>query len=440
MEARSWQMLEIFEIKKDNQFNAKYFIIVVILMFISLNQSGVVYGVNISFADLFCLICLMILIYKDSLLLPFTPVLFFVLVSIVALFSSVFFTPQIFGYNTELYKVFREYIKLFAIFIYFIIGYSLANLELIKIAIKWYSFSALLIGIAGVVVSILNIYNTVQILYDENSTRFRGLMNDPNYFSIMQIIALSYFINKRNIKLCYKLLISLIIVFSVLISGSKTGFVTFCFYVIFKAIEHFIKSKTKLNTLLLIIVLVLIIFIALMIISGILTKLTEYISSIIPSSKRIFLLFVDFREAISGEGSVRTRTWRTALEIFAFSPLTGIGVGTYSGIAELLSGSRAIAHNTYLQLLAQYGLPLTAMFISYVAYIIIKATFNNKELIRNDYTIMTLRDIIIILLIGSLAISLNNARIFWLVLGSLAFYLKTNVRIRKYKLNTANSI
>ena len=161
--------------------------------------------------------------------------------------------------------------------------------------------------------------------------------------------------------------------------------------------------------------------------------------SIIPASKRILSLFIDFKGAFSGEGQ-SDQNVENSIRNFAHSPLTGIGVGTYSGIAELLSGSRAIAHNTYLQLLAQYGLPLTAMFISYVAYIIIKATFNNKELIRNDYTIMTLRDIIIILLIGSLAISLNNARIFWLVLGSLAFYLKTNIRIRKYKLNTANSI
>lgn len=433
-------MLEIFEIKKDNQFNANYFIIVVILMFISLNQSSVVYGVNISFADLFCLICLMILIYKDNLLLPFTPTVFFVLVSIVAVFSSVFLTPQIFDYDIDFYKVFKGYIKLFALFLYFIIGYSLANLDLTKNAIKWYSFFALLIGIAGVVVSTLSNYNIIKIHYGGDPIRFKGLMNDPNYFSIMQIIALSYFINKRNIKLCYKLLISLIIVFSVLISGSKTGFVTFCFYVIFKAIEHFIKSKKNLSVLLIQMVLALIVFITLPIVHSILAELIEYSTSIIPASKRILSLFIDFKGAFSGGGSVRTRTWKTALGIFAHSPLTGIGVGTYSGIAELVSGSRAIAHNTYLQLLAQYGLPLTVMFFSYVVFITIKATFNNKKLIKNDYTIRTMRDIIIILLISSLAISLDNARMFWLVLGSLAFYLKTNVRIRKYKLNTANSI
>ena len=100
-------------------------------------------------------------------------------------------------------------------------------------------------------------------------------------------------------------------------------------------------------------------------------------------------------------------------------------------------GRQAIAHNTYLQLLAQYGLPLTVMFFSYVVFITIKATFNNKKLIKNDYTIRTMRDIIIILLISSLAISLDNARMFWLVLGSLAFYLKTDER--KNKLSTADS-
>ena len=157
-------------------------------MFISFNQSGIIYGLNISFADLFCLICLMLLTYNEHLLLPITPSVFFVLVSIVTVFSSVFLTPQIFDCEIELYKVFKGYIKLFAMFIYFIIGYNLANLDLTNKAMKWYSFSALLIGTAGIVISYLGMNDTLRILYDEqNLTRFKGLMNDPNYFSIMQI-------------------------------------------------------------------------------------------------------------------------------------------------------------------------------------------------------------------------------------------------------------
>ena len=100
-------MIKVFEINKDNRFAAKSFIVVVILMFISFNQSGIIYGLNISFADLFCLICLMLLTYNEHLLLPITPSVFFVLVSIVTVFSSVFLTPQIFDCEIELYKVFK---------------------------------------------------------------------------------------------------------------------------------------------------------------------------------------------------------------------------------------------------------------------------------------------------------------------------------------------
>ena len=196
--------------------------------------------------------------------------------------------------------------------------------------------------------------------YDEkNLTRFKGLMNDPNYFSILQVIALCYFINKRSIKLHFKLLISLLIIISVLISGSKTGFITFCCYIIFKVIEWFFETEKNRSK----IILVLIMLIVLPIVSGIVMKLVEYSMIIIPASERILPVFTNFGEAISGGGSIRIKTWKTALYIFAHSPIMGIGIGTYSDVAEILSGSQLIAHNTYLQLLVEWGLPLTLLFL-----------------------------------------------------------------------------
>ncbi|MDD4146844.1 MAG: hypothetical protein PHS83_07135, partial [Clostridia bacterium] len=77
------------------------------------------------------------------------------------------------------------------------------------------------------------------------------------------------------------------------------------------------------------------------------------------------------------------------------------------------------AENTYLQLAAEWGLPVAIIFFSYLFYVISKATFSRKNKGETD---SILRDILIIFLISSLAISLNHARLFWVVLG--AFMVK----------------
>jgi O-antigen ligase len=136
----------------------------------------------------------------------------------------------------------------------------------------------------------------------------------------------------------------------------------------------------------------------------------------IPALARIELLFTDFSSAFSENGSGRNITWKVALQLIQLSPVIGIGIGTYSNIAIELFHQSDISHNTFLQLSAEWGIPLAFIFFIYVFFILGSATFTRKP--NWDHNLI-LRDIIIILLIGSMAISLNNARILWLVLGAL---------------------
>jgi len=404
---------------RDKKIYSKIFIYFLVLMAIFLNQSEVLFGVNLSFSDFFCIIILIILIIKGKLSVPLTPTLYFLLVSIVVLFTSVFYVPNILQYNTQIVSILKNYIKLIAIFIYFIVGYSISKLNLIDKVLKWYSVFALIIGIIGVIFTILNIQILRNILFFGN-IRLRGLMNDPNYFSVVQTTALSYFVRTKKLKIKYKYLSIFILILSVIASGSKTGFVTlFCYFGLLM-LENVSKINWKWSIITIFVITVILLFLLYpsLVLNMIDDKLYT-LESVIPAFNRIEpLLKGDINEAIFEGGSNRNLAWLTALQIIKLSPILGIGIGTYSNVAKWISGSNVIAHNTYLQLFSEWGMLLATIFFVYIIYILSKVLWSKKKKIETN---VILKDTIIILLIASLAISLNNARMFWLFFGSLVF-------------------
>ena len=359
------------------------------------------------------------MIIKGKLSVPLTPTLYFLLVSIVVLFTSVFYVPNILQYNTQIVSILKNYIKLIAIFIYFIVGYSISKLNLIDKVLKWYSVFALIIGIIGDY-----IYNFKYTIFKEyfvcGNIRLRGLMNDPNYFSVIQITALSYFVRTKNLKIKYKYLSIFILILSVIASGSKTGFVTlFCYFGLLM-LENISRINWKWSIITIFVITVILLFLLYpsLVLNMIDDKLYT-LESVIPAFNRIEpLLKGDINEAIFEGGSNRNLAWLTALQIIKLSPILGIGIGTYSNIAKWISGSNVIAHNTYLQLLLEWGMLLATIFFVYIIYILSKVLWSKKKKIETN---VILKDTIIILLIASLAISLNNARMFWLFFGSLVF-------------------
>lgn len=60
-------------------------------------------------------------------------------------------------YNPSVMSIANDYIKLIAIFIYFITGYNLTHKNLVKTTIKWYSVSGMVIGGLGAIFTVLNI-------------------------------------------------------------------------------------------------------------------------------------------------------------------------------------------------------------------------------------------------------------------------------------------
>jgi O-antigen ligase len=391
-------------------------------MSILLHQSNEVFGVNVSFADFFCTIIFMVFVYKKQLLIPVTPLMFFFIVSIVVLVTAVFYIPFKFMYYPNPIRIINDYIKLLAIFMYFIIGYNLSNLYFLEKTLKWYSLFGLLVGAAGVLLTFTNIHVFSQILFF-GDTRFRGLMNDPNYFSVLHISALVYISRSKTIKARYKFLAFLITFLSVITTGSKTGIITLICYLTLRLIEYLFTSKKKLSVVVTQLFLVIIIVLITPITFNLIQNVLNQAAASIPSFARIHFLFTDFIDAISVSGSGRDATWKVALKVIQLSPLIGIGIGTYSNIASELFQFNNIAHNTFLQLSAEWGFPLTVVLFSYLFFTLGKVTISR---IPNSETNLMLRDIILILLIGSMAISLNNARVLWLFMGALVSSIDRN--------------
>lgn len=416
----SKQIISSLDTKENNNTN-NLLTLIVILMFMFLNQGKVIFGANISIADFFLISASLYLIFKNKILLPFLPTLYFLIVSVFVLYNTVFLIPYKFMVNPGLSDVLEDYIKLIIVFIYFIIGYTLANLGLIEKAVKWYSIFGLLIGIIGVIFTILNLNLFSEILF-VYAPRFNGLMNDPNYFSIIQVSVFVYFSRNKDLKRFYKWIILILIILSILVSGSKTGLITLLSYLTLRILESLFNwrrnpSKVITQTFLFGLLIILI-----TISRNVIINLIGQMTSIIPVFSRVEAIFTDFNSAISGSGSARDVTWEAAMEIISSFPILGIGIGTYTSIADQLYGVEAIAHNTYLQLFSEWGILLPFILFMSILTLIIKVTFGKEA--KTDLNFI-LRDIVIVFLLGSLAISLNNARMFWVFLGAFAFYCKS---------------
>lgn len=400
-----------------------------------LHQSSVIFGVNLSLSDLFCIVIFFLLLNRNQLYIPTVPFVFFLTISILVLMTALILVPRQFMYTPEPAKVLADYIKLGAVFVYFLIGYNLDKLKLLKKTLSYYSFSGIGIGLLGIGLTFLNIQSLTEFLYFAG-IRYKGLMIDPNYFSVLQVTAFVFISRSAAIKARYKWLALFIIVLSILVSGSKTGLLTLFIYLAFRLAEYIFLTRKRAGALIMQMIVFVLVLAASPIIFGIVNQLLLQAVSSIPSLERLQFLFTDFNQAFSESGSGRNTTWEVAVQIIQASPVFGIGIGTYSNLAYELFDSYNVSHNTFLQLLAEWGILAASLFFAAVFSMLGKVTFSYES---QSETTIVLRDILLILLIGSLAISLNNARFFWLCLGALISSLQLKYESRK-AINKVNGI
>ncbi|MYL20743.1 hypothetical protein GLW04_12650, partial [Halobacillus litoralis] len=386
--------------------------------------SNIIFGVNMSFADIFLVFLLCYLILQKKLIIPLFPLLAFFLISILVLVTSVFFVPAYLDVNTNVSQNIKGYLKIMALFLFFVMGYNLTKLQLLPLVVKTYSFFAVFIGLIGILFYAFNISMWSNILFYAG-TRYTGLMNDPNYFAILQLTALVYFIRKKDVWQPIRFVSIIILILGVIVSSSKTGMLVLGIYGGFRGLIYLINSiKTK-KRVTYALSLFIIIFLSMLNLNEIIDVILKYIVDYIPTFARVENLFRDFDGAITEGGSGRGEAWETALKLVALSPFLGIGLGNYTLLGSQFYNVESIAHNTYLQFLVEYGIPVTFSFYFFILFLVMKVLkFNNENVILTQI----LLDILFVLMLGSFAISLNNARIFWIILGSLFYFLSLKVK------------
>ena len=399
---------------RDNT-NSRLFGLIIIFMAVSLHQSGIMFGVNLSVADLFCFLGILVLISSKRLMLSKLPFLYFIALTIHTLFVSFIYVPATFTLFPRSSSVMINYIKLLVCFFYFILGNSIALLKQDEVVIKYYSYVALFIGFLGVIATLLSLQPLSSILVYEG-VRLTGLMNDPNYFSLIQASALAYFCKVKGINGFFRIGICIILILSILASGSKTGLITIMVYMLIRLVETLLKNRIRASSFIRTLLLFIIIIVVAVNLSALLGEILYALSNKLPAFNRIVMIFTDFNSAVSGMGSGRDVTWKVALQLIKLSPIMGIGLGTYSALAEAFFGTDVIAHNTYLQLYSEWGIIFATLLFIYIFHTIGKTIL----LRRSEGSISILADMLIVFLIGSLAISLNNARMFWIFLGMLS--------------------
>ena len=82
-------------------------------------------------------------------------------------------------------------------------------------------------------------------------------------------------------------------------------------------------------------------------------------------------MFGDFQLGLQSRGSNRLAAWSIRVGVISLSPTVGIGVGTYVQVSRIVGG-RVLAHNTFLQLVSEWGVVLTAILFSWAAVLLLR--------------------------------------------------------------------
>lgn len=406
-----------------NTKNSSLEYILTFLLGIALNQTSILFGINTSISDLFLLFLLFRFILNGKLIFTKRETIFFLVLSVSVLISSTFVSPIFLGIRPTIIAILSDYLKIIISFLYVVLGYNIAIKNLDKILLKSQAGFAVIIAIIGLLASTITIPIVGEALFF-GDFRLKGLLNDPNLFAVVQLMALSYFLKQNQINNKKRIFSIIFLIISVLLSASKTGLISIVVIVTIHLIQYALFKKKNIKQLINVLILCLI---SVIIVPYLINYFMKFVPNLIikyPSLDRISVLFTNFSSAISGSGSERSIVWENALKIISLFPFTGVGVGTYIDISKKITGIGLVAHNTYLQLYAEWGIILTTIFFMYIFLLLWRSFF----LLKKDLVINIVSSSIIAILIGSIAISLNNARFFWLYLGILVYHATLKIK------------
>lgn len=377
-----------------------------------LNQSSVLFGINISLADFVLILLVLLWMINQAFNIPVFSLLVFGFFTIIITVNSVFVIPFKNDFQILYSSIAKDYLKVLVIFLYFLLGHQLAKKQLTKTVLTSFLAGSVIIGGLGFLSHFLYLPFLSEImLYD--GVRLKGFMNDPNYFSVLQCIAAISAVRLTQKHILLKSVCITILLLSIVHSASKTGFMTLILSILYCLYHSLKEGNIGFKKFIGILTTLLVFLASLPFILFIFQDVLKFISSLFPIFERVQMLFTDIENAFLDNGSGRGSVWETAWSISKSQPLFGVGIGNYSELAFRLSKDPNVAHNTYLQVSAEWGIPMASLLIFYSTYVTFSSKFDSDE----KEICLIVKEISFIFLVSSMSISFNNSRLFWLFLG-----------------------
>lgn len=386
-----------------------------------LNQSDVLFGLNISLADFVIMLLLVLFINHNQFQLPLKHILVFMLFSAILFINAVFVIPNFYQISISPMSVILDYIKVLVSFLYFIVGFLLAKNGLGRPLFKWFAIAAVAIGLLGIVFTIFPVPSMVNLLFYEE-VRLKGLMNDPNYFAVIQCSAIAVLLRWKSLNSLVKMSTISILVLSIFSSGSKTGFLTLGALLVFWMFNRVLEGNMEVKQMIKALFFLFIVFMSLPYLQSLLESTLDLISERFPVFSRVELLLTDFNEAVTANGSGREEQWIIASDLIKEFPILGVGnTANYLTVVQAMSPNGNLAHNTYLQMAGEWGIPVTLFMTWYLMRVFVSRSAKGKT---KDIHLTT-KEMLFTFLISSMSLSFNNSRIFWLLLGMAIWYTIT---------------
>ena len=383
---------------------------------VALNHSSVILGFNLSLADPVAILLTLTLLASRRLLIPPAPLLFFLLLSIHQLVVALFVSPR--WTNTELpiTTIASDYTKLAATFLCLLLGIQIVRAGRTRLVLRAYITGSVAVSSIAVASIALPTLMTVGDLF-YGGFRFQGFTNDPNYFAVMTVAALAALWFDPGIRPHLRVVASAILIGGVLLSASKTGALALALLATWRllGLRRAQKGAARPSRVMASIAALSAMAIGLLLLpgTGAGAALAEFASRT-PALNRLVPLITDFDSAVGASGSERGDAWDVALAVIALSPALGVGVGTYLTVANEVTGIPMLAHNTYLQVSAEWGLILAIVFFVWLA----RHNFLRPLEISHRAAWAISSNALLVLLVGSLGLSLNYSRLFWVLLGA----------------------
>ncbi len=388
-----------------------------IVLGVALNHSSVIMGLNLSIADPVVAVLVAVLVLSRRIWIPAAPLLFFLLLSVQLLAVTTLLAPGWTHRALPLGETVQEYVKVVVSFLCLLLGAQVVRLGLATALLRAFVVGSVAVSSIGMASLAVPALQGVELLF-LGGFRFQGLTNDPNNFAVMTIAALAITWFDPGIRAPLRVAASAILISGVLLSASKTGAITLALLVIWTAFgirgsrshDFGARSRRLLAALSALIVAVLVLLVGPS--TGIGGELAE-ITSRIPALERTSTLLTSFDTAVAGSGSERAAAWAAALALIWFSPVLGVGVGTYLTMAQEITGVPLLAHNTYLQVMAEWGLPFALVFFAWTA----RAVLLRPSTPKHRALWAASSSALLVMLTGSIGLSLNNSRLLWVLLG-----------------------